>query len=42
MNFDLGSFSLIYLIVLISAIVASILIVIGMKWLYEKRNDRNK
>lgn len=40
MKFDLGSFSLIYLIVLISTIVVSILIVIGMKWLYEKRKNK--
>ena len=36
MNFDLGSFSLIYLIILISAIVLSIIIYVIGKWIYEK------
>lgn len=42
MNIDLKFFSLIYLIILISTIVASILIVIGFKWLYEKRKNDKK
>lgn len=40
MNFDLGNFSLIYLIVLISAIVLSIIIYVIGKWIYEKRKNK--
>lgn len=42
MNIDLKFFSLVYLIILISTIVSSILIVIGFKWLYEKRKNNKK
>lgn len=33
---------IIYGFILISSLIVSIAIVIGMKWLYEKRVERNK
>lgn len=42
MNFDLGSFSLIYWIIFGSSLILGTLIVIGFKWLYEKRKNDKK
>lgn len=36
----IDDFMLVYSIILISSILISILLVIGMKWLYEKRKDK--
>lgn len=38
----MDQFMLIYLIILGTSLIVATGIVIGMKWLYEKRNKRNK
>lgn len=34
------NFWIIYLVILISSLIISTVLVIGMKWLYEKRKDK--
>lgn len=39
-DFNIESFSLFYLIILGGGLILGTLIVIGMKWLYEKRKNK--